>query len=69
MMKLQKPPPYDFVGEAERKAAHDARFADARDNNGNQPTCPYCYETARVRLVNGKRGLFCGCAFGRPYGP
>lgn len=61
-MQLQKPPPYDFAGEIERKAAHDARFADARDNNGNQPTCPYCYSTAMFTGVhNGKRVLACRC--------
>jgi hypothetical protein len=56
-----KPPPYDFTGERERIATHEARFADALDNNGHQATCPYCYQTARVLVLNGKRGLYCGC--------
>jgi hypothetical protein len=62
MTRLPKPPPYNFEGELERKAAHDARFANARDNNGNQPTCPYCYQTAMVRgAKDGKRLVACGC--------
>lgn len=59
--RLPKPPPYDFTGELERKAAHDARFENARDNNGHQPTCPYCYQTAMRRVIDGKAGLYCGC--------
>lgn len=55
--RLPKPPPYDFNGEADRKRQHDIRFATAKDNNGNQPTCPYCYMPSRVI----QRHLYCGC--------
>lgn len=53
-----KPDPYDFAGEVERIAAHDARMDNAKDDSGGRCICPYCYQPA---MQPTKRTWRCGC--------